>query len=53
MTGGGALLEGISALLAEETGLPVTIAEDPLNCTALGAGRTLEDSAYAGVLHAG
>ena len=53
LTGGGALLEGIGALLSEETGLPVTIAEDPLNCTALGAGRTLEDTAYAGVLHAG
>jgi rod shape-determining protein MreB len=53
MTGGGALLEGIGTLLSEETGLPVCIAEDPLNCTALGAGRTLEDTSYAGVLHAG
>ena len=52
MAGGGALLEGIGSLLSQETGLPVTIAEDPLNCTALGAGRTLEDPAYAGVLHA-
>ncbi len=53
MAGGDALLDGIATLLSHETGLPVTIAEDPLNCTALGAGRTLEDATLAGVLHAG
>jgi len=53
LSGGGALLHGVSLLLAEQTGLPVSVAEDPLNCTALGAGRTLEDSTYACVLHAG
>ncbi|MCB2048671.1 MAG: rod shape-determining protein [Novosphingobium sp.] len=52
MAGGGALLDGICTLLSEQTGLPVIVADDPLNCTALGAGRTLEDTAYAGVLHA-
>ncbi len=51
MTGGGALLAKIDTYLAEETGLPVRIAENPLNCVAIGAGRTLEDPAYHGVLH--
>ncbi len=51
MTGGGALLSQIDVLLARETGLPVSIAEDPLNCVALGAGRALEDAGYRGVLH--
>ena len=52
MTGGGSLLPGIDAVLAEQTGLPVRIADDPMNCTAVGAGRTLEELAYRGVLHA-
>jgi rod shape-determining protein MreB len=52
MTGGGALLAGIDTYLALETGLPVRIAANPLNCVAVGAGRTLEDPAYHGVLHA-
>ncbi|MDO5357003.1 MAG: rod shape-determining protein [Conchiformibius sp.] len=42
LTGGGALLKGFDRLLAEETGLPVTIAEDPLTCVARGAGRALD-----------
>ena len=52
MTGGGSLLAGIDLVIAEATGLPVTIADDPLNCVALGAGRALEDVPYRGVLHA-
>ena len=52
MTGGGSLLQGIDTVLAEATGLPVTVADDPLNCVALGAGRALEDAPYRGVLHA-
>ena len=36
--------------LAQETGLPVRIAENPLDCVALGAGRALEDDAYRQVL---
>jgi rod shape-determining protein MreB len=52
MTGGGSLLAGIDRLLAIETGLPVKVAENPLNCVAFGAGRALEDAAYQGVLHA-
>ena len=42
LTGGGALLKGLDRLLAEETGLPVMIAEDPLTCVARGSGKALE-----------
>lgn len=42
LTGGGALLKGFDRLLAEETGLPVTIAEDPLTCVARGSGKALD-----------
>lgn len=50
LTGGGALLEGIDEVLRDETGLPVTVAEDPLTCVALGTGRALEDPIFSGVL---
>ena len=50
LTGGGALLQGIDEVLREATGLPVSIAEDPLTCVALGTGRALEDSVFRGVL---
>ena len=50
LTGGGALLQGIDEVLRDETGLPVTIAEDPLTCVALGTGRALEDPVFRGVL---
>ena len=52
MTGGGSLLANLDTLLAQETGLPVNVADNPLNCVALGAGRVLEDTTYRGVLHA-
>lgn len=42
LTGGGALLEGIDRLIREETGMPVRIAEDPLDCVAIGTGKALE-----------
>ncbi len=42
LTGGGALLRDIDRLLAEETGLSVIVAEDPLTCVARGGGRALE-----------
>ena len=42
LTGGGALLRDLDRLLAEETGLPVLIAEDPLSCVVRGCGLALE-----------
>ena len=50
LTGGGALLRDMDKVLADETGLPVTVADDPLMCVALGAGRALEDPELRGVL---
>ena len=50
MTGGGSLLRDIDAVLADETGLPVRVAENPMQCVALGAGQTLEDQIYRGAL---
>jgi rod shape-determining protein MreB len=50
MTGGGALLQELDDVLREATGLPVTVAEDPLTCVALGTGRALEDPVFRGVL---
>lgn len=41
LTGGGALLEGFVQLIQEETGVPVTLAEDPLTCVARGTGEVL------------
>lgn len=42
LTGGGALLQGMDTLLADATGLPVGIADEPLNCVAYGAGKALD-----------
>ena len=42
LTGGGSLLRGLDQLLANETGLPVIVAEDPLTCVARGGGKALE-----------
>ncbi|MFN6934692.1 MAG: rod shape-determining protein, partial [Tsuneonella sp.] len=50
LTGGGALISGLDDHLREETGLPVSIAEDPLSCVAIGTGRAMEDPVYRGVL---
>jgi len=50
LTGGGALIKGLDDFLREETGLPVSVAEDPLSCVALGTGRAMEDPIYRGVL---
>ena len=50
MTGGGALLRNIDRVLADETGLPVRVAEAPLRCVAFGAGRTLEDPEFRDAL---
>ena len=43
LTGGGALLRGMDQRLAEETGMPVHIATEPLDCVALGAGKCVDE----------
>jgi rod shape-determining protein MreB and related proteins len=43
MAGGGSLLRGLDRLLAEETGMPVTLTDDPLSAVVLGTGRALEE----------
>jgi len=43
LTGGGALLGGMTSVLSDATGLPVTVAEEPLLCGVRGAGRALEE----------
>jgi rod shape-determining protein MreB len=43
LTGGGALLKNLDKILAEETGVPITIIEDPLSSVAIGAGRVTEN----------
>ncbi len=42
LTGGGALLRGLDRLITEQTGMDVNIAENPLDCVALGCGAVLE-----------
>ncbi len=42
LTGGGALLKNLDKLIREESGLPITVTEDPLSTVALGSGRTLD-----------
>jgi rod shape-determining protein MreB len=42
LTGGGALLQNIDILIREETGLPITITDDPLSAVARGAGMALD-----------
>jgi len=43
LTGGGALLSNLDLVRRHATGLPISIADDPLTCVALGAGRVLEE----------
>ena len=51
LTGGGALLESMDEAIREATGLPVTIAEEPLSCVALGSGKALEsESSFEPIL---
>ena len=42
LTGGGALLRHIDDLLLEETGVPLHVADDPLECVAKGSGAALD-----------
>lgn len=50
LTGGGALLTDLDKVLRQATGLPVSIAEEPLTCVALGTGRSLEEEVLKHVL---
>jgi rod shape-determining protein MreB len=43
LTGGGALLKNLDKLLREESGLPITVTEDPLSTVALGSGKALDN----------
>ena len=43
LTGGGALLGNLDFVLRDATGLPVSVADEPLTCVALGTGRCLEE----------
>jgi len=43
VAGGGALIKGLDVLLREATGLPITLAEDPLSAVALGVGKVISD----------
>ena len=43
LTGGGALIKNLDKRIREETGLPVSIADDPLKSVVLGTGKMLSD----------
>jgi rod shape-determining protein MreB len=43
LTGGGALLRNLDKLLTRETGMPVLVADNPLDCVAIGTGRALDN----------
>ena len=43
LTGGGALLDGLAEIMQRETGITTHIADDPLECVALGTGKALEN----------
>ena len=43
LTGGGALLKGLDERLRHETGMPIHIADSPLDCVALGSGKCVEE----------
>lgn len=52
LTGGSAQLYGLDKFISEQTGLPCFVAEDPVACVAIGAGKVLEDkSLYEDVLY--
>ena len=50
LTGGGAMLTNLDLVLRHATGLPVSIADDPLSCVALGTGKALEEPQLKQVL---
>ncbi|MCC7490778.1 MAG: rod shape-determining protein [Fimbriimonadaceae bacterium] len=44
LTGGGACLRGLDRLIADETGIPTRVADDPLSCVAIGTGAVLNSN---------
>jgi rod shape-determining protein MreB len=52
ITGGGALLKNMDAVLRDATGLPVRVADEPLTSVAVGAAKALQDEHYRTELHA-
>ena len=42
--GGGALLRGLDTLIASETDMPVFVADNPLDCVAIGLAKRIEDT---------
>jgi len=53
LTGGGAFLRGLDQLLSIETGVRAKVADDPLSCVAIGAGRAMEYLGGTGLDSAG
>ncbi len=53
LTGGGALLDGLADIMQKETGITIHIAENPLDCVALGTGKALEnlDKLHPGAIY--
>ena len=51
LTGGGALLSGLDKIIKLETGMPVYIAENPLDCVAIGTGVCLEEEGLRKMLY--
>ena len=43
LAGGGALIDGLDTLITKETGMPVKIADNPLDCVVMGAGNVVEN----------
>ncbi len=50
ITGGGALLHGLDARLESETGMPITIADNPLYSVVIGSGQYLEEAAFKNLI---
>ena len=48
LTGGGALLRGLDTLMARETGMPVYVADNPMDCVVLGTAKRLETADFSG-----
>jgi rod shape-determining protein MreB len=46
LTGGGALLRGLDRLMSDETGIPVFVADNPLDCVVLGTAKELEKTDF-------